>query len=436
MSIEQNCKVQGYLKNVCSHIKWTETHQQVKQELLTHIEDCISEYVAEGLPEQEAIQKAIDRMGDSETLGKQLHQTHRPPTDWKLLFIVAILTGIGLIALYSIEMQGLLTGRVSVPVFSRSLSYTLLGLVALLGMTYFDYRKLKVYGWHLFAGTMFVWLMILVLSNTVINGKPYLNLGFIVINYVDAVTPAFLAVALASIFINKEWSKNSWFLSPVLLLVVPDIFYIMSSSWATAGIYTVMFLAIMLLSGVDKKQLICIASIPISLFVFSILTAPYRLSRLLSFINPYTDPTGSGYLYIQSIEAIKSAGLWGQGFSMVVNLPEIHTDFIFPYIVHAFGWVAGAVVVVLALALVGIMMSVAIKIKDRYGRLMVGGLTCIFAMHFIWNILMTLGYAPLSDINLPFFSYGGSQTFINMAIIGLVLSVYRRKGLLSKAHLN
>lgn len=429
MSLEQHRKVQGYLNNVCSHIKWKEAHQQVKQELLTHIEDCIAEYVSEGIPEQEAIQKAIVRMGDADVLGKQLHQTHKPPTNWKLLSIVAILTGMGLIALYSIEIQGLLTGQL--PVFSNTMFYTLLGIAALLGITYFDYRKLKDYGWYLFAGTMIIWLMILGIGDTVINGKPYLNLGFIVINYVDSVTPVFLAVAVASIFINTEWSQANWFLSPLLLLVVPNMFYILSNSLATAFIYTVIILALMLLSGVNKKQTLCFAIIPISLFVFSISTAPYKLNRLLSFINPYSDPTGSGYIYVQSIEAIKSAGLWGQGFDMVVNLPELHTDFIFSYIVHTFGWVAGALVVVLALALLGIMISLAIKIKDRYGRLLVGGLTCILAMHFSWNILMTFGYAPISAISLPFFSYGGSHTITNMAIIGLVLSVYRRKSLLS-----
>lgn len=428
MSLAQNAKVQEYLNNVCTYIKWGEVHEQVKLELLAHIEDCVLEYTAEGMKEQQAIEMAISRMGDSVALGKQLHQTHKPPINWLLLSIVSILAGMGLFTLYSVEIQGSLMRHISVSVFTNSVVYVVIGLAVLLGLAYFDYRKLKFYGWHLFAGTMFVWLMLLVFGGTMVNGKPYLNLGFININYVD-VTPVLLAAALAGIFFNKDWSKPNWFVNTVLLLLVPNILYLMSSSWNTAVIYTVMFLVLMLLSGVSKKQLVGIATIPIGVFVFAIVTEPYMLKRMLSFINPYNDPAGSGYIYIQSIEAIKLAGLWGQGFTFGGNLPELHTDMIFSYIVYTFGWAGGAVVTMLALSLIAIMISAVKQIKDGFGRLLVSGLTSILALHFIWSILMTLGYAPISGISLPFFSYGGSQTVINMAMMGMVLSVYRRKNL-------
>jgi len=67
------------------------------------------------------------------------------------------------------------------------------------------------------------------------------------------------------------------------------------------------------------------------------------------------------------------------------------------------------------------------QVKEQYGRLLVIGLTSIFTIHFFWNILMTLGFAPISGFNLPFISYGGSQLIIQLAAMGLILSVYRRK---------
>ncbi|MEG6615187.1 FtsW/RodA/SpoVE family cell cycle protein [Peptococcaceae bacterium 1198_IL3148] len=326
MSLAQNPKVQEYLNNVCIQIKFGEVHQQIKLELLAHIEDCVMEYTAEGVPEQRAIEMAISRMGDSMALGKQLHKAHQPATNWPLLAIVSML-------------------------------------------------------------------------------------------------------AVAGIFFNKDWAKPSWFATSVLLLLVPNIFYVVSNSWSSAVIYTMVFLVLMSLAGVSKKQLIGVTLIPIVIFTLAITTAPHKLNRLLAFINPYHDSTGSGYIYIQSIETIKSAGLWGQGFNFAGNLPELHTDLIFSYLVYTFGWLGGAVVVLLALALIVKMISVVKQIKDGFGRLLVSGLTSILALHFIWNILMTLGYAPISGIGLPFFSYGGSQTVINMAMMGIVLSVYRRKNL-------
>ncbi|MTI79534.1 MAG: FtsW/RodA/SpoVE family cell cycle protein [Firmicutes bacterium] len=432
MSIEQNQKVQGYLNSVCSHIKWTEVHEQVKLELLSHIEDCVSEYVAEGISEQEAIEMAINRMGDSVDLGKKLHKTHKPPISWKLLSIVSILAGLGLFTLYSVEMQGLLMGDISVSIFPKGVIYFFLGLVVLLAITFFDYRRLKAYGMHLFVGTILIWLMLLAFGTTIVNGKPYLNLGFININYID-VTPFLFTVALAGIFFNKDWSKPNWFVSPIFLLIVPNIFYIISNSFSAAIIYTLVFFILIVFCGVTKRQLLGVAILPIGLFLLALLQEPYRVARMLAFINPHNDPTGSGYIYIQSINAIRSAGLWGQGFTFSGNLPEIHTDLIFPYIVYTFGWVAGAVVIMLSVALIVIMTSVVTQVKDKFGRLLVTGLTSILAIHFLWNILMTIGFAPISGISLPFLSYGGSQTLINMAMMGMVLSVYRRKNLLAKS---
>ncbi len=425
MSIEQNQKVQEYLNNVCSHIKWTEVHEQVKLELLSHIEDCVLEYSTEGVSHQEVIEMAIDRMGEPVVLGKQLHRYHKPPINWSLLSIVAIMAGMGLFTLYSMEMHGLLMKDVSI--FAKSVIYLFLGLVVLIGVTYYDYRKLKAYGSYLFVGTMLVWLILLLLSKTV-NGKPYLNLGFISISYID-IAPVLLAIALAGIFYNKDWSKPKWFASTVFLLIVPNIFYVISNSMAAAVIYTVVFLTLMLISGASRKQFVGIAVIPVGLLVFALFLQPYRWNTILKFINPYNDHMGSGYIYIQSVEAIKSAGLWGQGFAFSGNLPELHTNLIFSYIVYTFGWVAGISVIVLALALIAKMAGLIKQLKDEFGRLLVAGLTVIVALHFLWNVLMTVGFAPTSGIGLPFISYGGSQAVINMLLIGLVLSVYRRKNL-------
>ncbi len=428
MSIEQNQQVQEYLNLVCSHIKWAEVHEQVKQELLSHLEDSVAEYSVVGISEQEAIELAINRMGDTVVLGKQLHKAHKPPINWKLLSIVAILAGLGLGTLYSVEMQGLLTKKLSISVFTNSVIYAFFGLAVLFGITYFDYRKLKTFGWQLFSGTMFIWLMLLMLGSMT-NGKPYLNLGFINIDYIGA-TPFLLTVALASIFFNKDWSKPNWFVSTVFLLIVPNIFYFMSPSFSGVIIYTAVFLILLSLAGISKKQLTGIAILPMGFSIFSLVQEPYLLDRLLTFINPHQDPLGSGYIYIQSIEAIRAAGLWGQGFTFAGNVPEFHTDLIFSYMVYTFGWVAGAVVIILAIALAVIMLGLTKQVKDKFGRLLVTGLTSILGLHFLWNILMAVGLAPISGISLPFFSYGGTQTVINMAIIGFVLSVYRRKNVL------
>ncbi|MDO7786576.1 FtsW/RodA/SpoVE family cell cycle protein [Desulforamulus aquiferis] len=428
MGLEQNQRVQGYLNLVCAQIKWAEVHEQVKLELLTHIEDCVGEYLAEDIPESEAIEKAIHRMGDSKELGRQLHKTHKPPINWKLCWVVAFLTGMGLITLLSVELQGTLMSKLSFSVFTNSVIHLVLGFAVLLAITFFDYRRLKAYGWHIFIGTMLIWLLLLGVGGTVVNGKPYWTPGFINIDYIG-ITPFLLSVSLAGIFFNQAGLKGHGIIKAFVLFTVPNVFYIISNSLSTALIYTLVFLILLFLAGASRKLLGYFMLLPIFLFGVALLQSPYQLDRLLAFMNPYQNPDGSGYIYIQSLEAIKSAGLWGQGFTFSGNLPEFHTDLVFSYLVYTFGWVVGAVVIISALALLIIMASVAKQVKDSYGFLLVSGLTSILALHFIWNIFMTVGFAPISGINLPFISYGGSQMVINLAIMGIVLSVYRRKNL-------
>ncbi|RYD05767.1 hypothetical protein N752_07695 [Desulforamulus aquiferis] len=192
----------GYLNLVCAQIKWAEVHEQVKLELLTHIEDCVGEYLAEDIPESEAIEKAIHRMGDSKELGRQLHKTHKPPINWKLCWVVAFLTGMGLITLLSVELQGTLMSKLSFSVFTNSVIHLVLGFAVLLAITFFDYRRLKAYGWHIFIGTMLIWLLLLGVGGTVVNGKPYWTPGFINIDYIG-ITPFLLSVSLAGIFSTK-----------------------------------------------------------------------------------------------------------------------------------------------------------------------------------------------------------------------------------------
>jgi len=151
----------------------------------------------------------------------------------------------------------------------------------------------------------------------------------------------------------------------------------------------------MRVSGAKINTIDLIVLFPLTLTIFSMIASPYRMARFLAFSNPRQDPQGSGYMVIQSIEAIRSAGFLGQGFNLPAGtLPSLHTDLIFTSIVYSFGWIAGLAVVVLATALFIIILRVARLVRDRYGRLLVSGLVGMLMIQFYWNILMTLGLAP------------------------------------------
>lgn len=122
------------------------------------------------------------------------------------------------------------------------------------------------------------------------------------------------------------------------------------------------------------------------------------------------------------------AGLWGKGLTFDGRmLPEIHTDFMFTYIVYTFGWIAGVLLAALVVLFLVRISIIAFHVKSSYGKLLIGVLVAVFAVQFVWNILMNLSLAPIAGVSLPFISYGNSQFIIDMAAIGLISNIYKQR---------
>lgn len=134
------------------------------------------------------------------------------------------------------------------------------------------------------------------------------------------------------------------------------------------------------------------------------ISASHRYKQLISFINPENDTLGSSFY--------------------------VHTDFIFSYITLTFGLVAGGILAALAVMFILRISRMATAVKNNYARLLISGFAAIFAVQFLWNILMNLGFAPICGVGLPFISYGGSQLIFNAAAIGIISSIYRRRNIL------
>jgi cell division protein FtsW (lipid II flippase) len=136
-------------------------------------------------------------------------------------------------------------------------------------------------------------------------------------------------------------------------------------------------------------------------------------------------------LGVFSLDYLQSANLWGQGKLGADTGTLIHTDYVLRYFMQEFGWLAGLAVVFAGCALLVILVLAMFEIKDRFGRMTVGGLTVCFAVQIGWHVLMSLGLTPVVSMNLPFISFGGTQTVIHLGAIGAILSIYKRKNLRS-----
>lgn len=160
---------------------------------------------------------------------------------------------------------------------------------------------------------------------------------------------------------------------------------------------------------------------------FLVMNVAYRRNRVLSFLDPWSDPQGKGFQIIQSFIAFKRGGLQGQGLGdgtqKLMYLPEAHTDFIYSVIAEELGFIGCAAVILLFALLVFRGLSLAVKIKDTFGSMLALGLSTLIGVQAFFNMGVVMGLLPTKGLTLPFISYGGSALIANMFCIGLLLSL-------------
>ena len=187
--------------------------------------------------------------------------------------------------------------------------------------------------------------------------------------------------------------------------------------------------AMLFLGGVQVKWFIIALGGFAVLGVIYLSTMGYAAERITAWLDPWSDPQDSGFQIIQSLYAIGSGGLMGLGLGRSRQkyryLPEEHNDYIFPIVCEELGFV-GAVVIILLFAMLIIRgYWIAMHAKDRFGALMVGGISTLMALQVFFNIGVVTNFLPATGISLPFFSYGGTALLIQLFEMGLVLSVSR-----------
>jgi len=160
--------------------------------------------------------------------------------------------------------------------------------------------------------------------------------------------------------------------------------------------------------------------------------SPHQQKRIQAFIDPMSDPLGSGYNSIQAQVAIGSGGLWGKGYlsgnqTQLQYIPEQWTDFIYCVIGEEFGFI-GSIIVLGLFCLVFIrLLKIAASTKDEFLSLLVVGILSVYFIHFVINIGMVVGLLPVIGIPLPFVSYGGSSLLVNVIMLGIAANIYKNR---------
>ncbi len=160
--------------------------------------------------------------------------------------------------------------------------------------------------------------------------------------------------------------------------------------------------------------------------------SPHQQRRIQSFIDPMTDPLGSGYNSIQAKVAIGSGGLFGKGFlsgnqTQLQYIPEQWTDFIYCVVGEEFGFIGSVILLILFTLLFIRLLKLASTTKDEYLSLLIIGVVSVYFFHYVINVGMVVGIFPVIGIPLPFVSYGGSSLLVNWIMLGMVANIYRNR---------
>lgn len=248
----------------------------------------------------------------------------------------------------------------------------------------------------------------------------------------------FIKLALI-IFTSKYLSKNMKNIKTIKRGVLPILgitilvfgVVMLQPDFGTGVIIVMSIIGLLFISGVKISFFTKIGILGLAGITSLIAVAPYRLERILSYLNPWQDPLGSGFQTIQSLFSIGPGGLLGLGLGNSIQkhfyLPEPQTDFIFAIIAEELGFLGAVLVCGLFFIIIIRGFMIAINTDDLFGKYLAFGITFQITFQALLNLMVVVGLIPVTGVTLPFLSYGGSSLLITMIGIGIILNISRHQ---------
>lgn len=418
-----NERISMFLGEVCSEIKNKEVHSEVSEEIRDHILEAIEDYIDRGIEEDLAIEKALTRVGNPRNIGSDLNKIHRGKLDWINLTITAVLIVIGMVALISLHKHNLLSSYRSIVI---NIFAILLGVGIALVIYFYDYRRMEKYSKCIYIGSVGIILITWLIPS-------YINGGYFLYGItIGLVSLLGVVIGLSGILKNIRLQGISDYLKLSFLLFFPITLYVFIANLTIAGIYFITILILMKKANLNFKYISIFITTILIVFSIPFATRPYMMDRINSFRDPYKNPEGVGYLFIQADKVLNEAAIVGQaserGNELIKGLPVLENDMILVYIIYKFGWLIGFSLIVTMIIYILRMTSNIKKVKSLYGEILATGITSIFFLQILIGILFTFGMAP-TGYGIPFIGAGGTNQVVSIIMIGILSSIYKRKSL-------
>lgn len=313
---------------------------------------------------------------------------------------------------------------------TRQMLFTTIGFVAMYFISKVNYRIYKQKATLIFFITLALLILVLIPGIGLVRGGAQSWIGVGNFSIQPSEFMKFSLVVLLSKYLSTHYKdlQSFKYLIGTLMIVITVFGLIMLQPDFGTGIVILLGCVLLLFTaGVLLRWFVYFSMIGVVGIVGLVISAPYRLERILSFLDPWKDPLGSGFQIIQSLYAIAPGGIFGHGLfnsrQKYYYLPEPQTDFIFAIITEELGLIGGVILITLFCYLCIKILLLAIKTTDLFAQFLCIGIGSMLFVQFFINIAVVIGLIPVTGITLPLISYGGSSLVITLMMLGVVLNI-------------
>ena len=365
------------------------------------------------------------------TPGQKLWQV-----SWPFVLLLCFTAAIGFMMLYSAA------GGSWDPWASRQVMRFGFGVAVMLAVAMVDIRFWLRYAYAIFALALALLIAVELIGIMGMGAQRWINLGIVQLQPSELMKIA-LVLALARCFHGatfEEIGRPTFLIAPLLIVAAPVVLVLRQPDLGTAIMLVLAGGVMFFLAGVRAWKFAVVffgglAALPVA---WSLLHG-YQRRRVLTFLNPESDPLGGGYHILQSKIALGSGGIFGKGFmngtqSHLNFVPEKQTDFIFAMLAEEFGLVGGLVLLAFYALIIIFGFALALRVRNQFGRLLGLGVIGTFFLYAFINVAMVMGLVPVVGVPLPLISYGGTAMLSVLVGFGFLLSAFVHRDLRISRH--
>jgi rod shape determining protein RodA len=382
--------------------------------------------------------EAVDRIGREPISARMARKAPVRHLDASLIITTLTLAAFGAVMVFSATASKQESAGLDPKSFvTRQVIYAVVGSLALVGVSVFDYRRLKAFSPFLYAGTALGLILVLTpLSEPVGGARRWINLGTFQAQPSEIAKLAVI-IALAAFLSDRKGDIRLRDVAAATgLVALPDVLIFLEPDLGTTMVLAALLAAVLLVAGIKLRHLAALVGLGLVTIVAALqlgLIQDYQVERITAFLDPNPDPQSEGYNLTQAKIAIARGELRGKGLDSSKSLttldyvPEQHTDFIFTAVGEQLGFIGSATLLGLFALLIWRAIRIATMSRDLFGTLLATGIAALWAFQVFVNIGMTMGIMPITGIPLPFISYGGSSLVMNFIAVGLLHNIHMRR---------